>query len=151
MSQTTIKIAIVATFALLLTNFAIGQTATISFSYDGNGNLTGRSISVEREEDVPLLNGVKDGINGLPDALESSNNTTVNVYPNPAEDKVTLDCSTEMAGEFKALLCSPLGIILEKRIVSTKEDFDLSHHPSGVYLLKVIHDDQTWVWKIVKQ
>jgi hypothetical protein len=65
----------------------------------------------------------------------SENNTSVNVYPNPADDLLTIECKVENA-ELRIL--DLMGNEIKKqKIKDKKEEVDISEMASGVYFLNI--------------
>lgn len=147
------KIVILACFSLFFMSFAMGQTSTVRFTYDENGNRIERRVFVERmEQDENLMEQVVvDTINSFFTTLDKTTRLVFSVYPNPTEEKVTVICSCELPSAGRILLFSSLGVLLEERSLSKIESFDLSHRSSGIYLLKIFHGEKTHVWRVVKQ
>lgn len=70
--------------------------------------------------------------------------TTVNIYPNPASNKITVNSSTKInAIEIYNLLGEN---IYQSNVVSTKAEIDLTNQAKGIYFLK-IYDGRTILTK----
>jgi hypothetical protein len=72
----------------------------------------------------------------------------INVYPNPAKDKVSIDSGN---GKIKSLtLINTKGdVVLEKFFNTEKVQLDISGIPSSFYILKVITDDGVFTSKLL--
>ena len=75
-------------------------------------------------------------------------NITVNVYPNPTLETVTISTSVNNS-EF--VVSDINGKVLSKERFSKTSQFNFSEYPSGVYFVKVISGDSVVSKKIVKQ
>ncbi len=125
------------------------QTAqTVSFAYDLNGNRTGRLI---------VIGGSKDGANdskGLATAhVEDFETLSVTLYPNPTDGQFCLTVNKERNdATLQAILKTPKGdIVYNKTFCNQTEYFDLTSHPSGIYLLELIVGNKNRVWKVIKK
>lgn len=147
------RIVALVCFGIFFSTIGKGQSVIVNFAYDWNGNLITKGLRGEdlKKDNSPSEDVAKDTANVFFSALDETEESAFYVYPNPTEEKVTVDCPKEMFGKCNVLLYSPLGVLLEKHIVSKTESFDLSHRPPGVYLLQIIHNEKTLVWRVVKQ
>lgn len=126
------------------------QTAqTVSFAYDLNGNRTERLI---------VIGGSKDGANdskGLATAhVEDFETLSVTLYPNPTDGQlcVTINKDAEDDAKLLAILKSPKGDVIYYKVFNYQtEYFDLTCHPSGIYLLELIVGNKNRVWKVIKK
>ena len=75
-------------------------------------------------------------------------NISVNVYPNPALETITISTSINNS-EF--VVSDINGKVLSKERFSKTSQFNFSGYPSGVYFVKVISGDNVVSKKIVKQ
>lgn len=116
-----------------------GQDQTVQFTYDENGNRISRSISFKRITDPKL-------------ETETLSNTPYELFPNPTSGSFSLIIKdTEKTEKLHLLLLTLSGTIIEERDLSgNRADFDLSHHPGGIYLLEVQSKDGAETWKVIK-
>ena len=95
-------------------------------------------------KDTARINFIPSGINGL-DPLSFS------VFPNPFQDKITIILKYQPGQGEKAELISLEGKILYSEIIRNKEtNLSLKNVSSGIYLLKLTHNDATYYMKMVK-
>ena len=121
------------------------------FSYDDNGNRTGRVIVFSRADEGEE-NDIKEP-ELLPFASDSFKTVDVSIFPNPTNDKVFVELSGIENGQIlKVVLMTATGKVLdEKSIASSEEFFDLSGKSSGIYLLELTLDQEKHVWKVIKK
>jgi PKD repeat protein len=75
------------------------------------------------------------------------------VYPNPAVEKVSLDIELSKETEIAISLCSLNGSLLDSRILkalTVDEQFDISNLSPGVYILKVLVNNQLRSIRFIK-
>ncbi len=125
------------------------QNGTVTFDYDDNGNRTSQTISSNQ--------GGRSRIEEKPSAtstvLDFYGDMRVNLYPNPAKDKLTLtiqDKPDELSLVFKVTTAT--GVVLyEKAITGPTENFDMASLPPGVYMFQLIGGDRKHVWKVIRE
>ncbi len=104
----------------------------------GNGQWLGivvmNTVSYEAEINVPLI---PSGINNTLDQL-------VNMFPNPATDYVQV----ELPFQAEIELVDQTGKTLQRSFTNTKK-FDISHLPSGLYVVKVTEGNSTVAKKLI--
>ncbi|MCE1168508.1 MAG: YDG domain-containing protein [Sphingobacteriia bacterium] len=81
--------------------------------------------------------------------IDQPNEALIKVYPNPATDLVNIETSTN--GQVKAELLSQDGKTFLSTEFENKTTIDLSHIPSGLYLIKVTSDYGVKTFKVVVQ
>ncbi len=81
--------------------------------------------------------------------IDQPNEASIKVYPNPATDLVNIETSTN--GQVKAELLSQEGKTFLSTEFENKTTIDLSHIPSGLYLIKVTSDYGVKTFKVVVQ
>ncbi|MDJ1491669.1 Ig-like domain-containing protein [Cytophagaceae bacterium DM2B3-1] len=85
---------------------------------------------------------------------ELSSELTIQAYPNPANDRLTVSFGRYAVGDVKVRILDILGkeYTLEKNIVSDNEvELNTKSLPSGVYVLQIISSQKTEVLRVVKQ
>lgn len=83
----------------------------------------------------------------------SMENYSINVYPNPANDKITIDISSfdETNKTFAELLSVDGKILKSQPLVKSKTQLNVSDLPSGIYILKVTDNKDIIVKRITKK
>ena len=116
-----------------------GQDRTIQFTYDENGNRISRSISFKRVSSPKL-------------ETETWHETSYELFPNPTSGTFSLIMKdSEKNEKLHILLLTLSGTIIEELDLSGNQaEFDLSRHPSGIYLLEVQSKEGAETWKVIK-
>ena len=80
--------------------------------------------------------------------IKSSDEQIFSVYPNPANDNITIDSKVEI----KSIeVYSNQGQLVKRKDCSSfTESFDLSDLSNGIYFLKLKTEKQTFTQKIIK-
>jgi fibronectin type 3 domain-containing protein len=77
---------------------------------------------------------------------------TLKVFPNPVKDVLNLEVNNSVSNAPTVYLYNETGLmVISGKLGNTKESFDVSRLPSGIYFLKLIDGDQIINLKIVKQ
>lgn len=125
------------------------QSAEVHFTYDACGNRILKSLQLKKTEE----NGkYVEGRNAFLDtATDYIKEIEVGLYPNPTNGKFTVTLSGNTSSTLEAILTTATGVVIERhRFSDSQHEFDLSAHPSAIYILKLILDNETRTWKIVK-
>ena len=134
-------------FALVALSFTL-SAQDISYEHDNNGNRVLREVVV-----------LKTSTAGTNNSSVATNSTQwgdffIKVFPNPTQGLVVMevsDLSQEDQGE--VFVSTINGQLLDQFPLgsSGKVKVDLQDQPSGVYLVRMVLNDRTRVWKIVKE
>ena len=114
-------------------------TPTVQTTYtvdgtDANGCMNTTTIT----QDVSLCTGVA----GL------TNNTAVNVYPNPNNGLFVIELTTTS----KVTVTNALGqVVIAETFDAGKHDVNIHHEATGVYFVKVIENNKQQIIKMVKE
>ncbi len=134
---------------LTLINISFALNAQdISYEHNNNGNRLLREVVVLKTSTA--------GTN-TPSVVTNSTqwgDYSIKVFPNPTQGLVVLeisDLSLEDQGEI--FVSTINGQLLEQFPLSSsgKVKVNLQDQPSGVYLVRMVLNDRTRVWKIVKE
>lgn len=126
------------------------QNATVHFNYDANGNRNQRYLTFQKVEE----NGksVEAGNEILSSVIDFFASSQVSLYPNPTYGTFTVALAEMGDVCIHATLNTTTGTVIQQgKLTDLQSIFDLSGQPSGVYLLRLSTDEETHVWKIVKQ
>jgi hypothetical protein len=93
---------------------------------------------------VSRSNIVNNGTSGL----EEIDNTNILVYPNPTNNNITLEVSSELVGKRYSILDFSGRIILEGIITSTQEQINMQDVARGAYYLSI--ENSSSVTKVIK-
>jgi hypothetical protein len=124
---------------------ATAYSQSLVFSHDNAGNRISREI--EQGGGLKSL-AISDSVvmDITPEALAG-----ISLYPNPTEGRITLEICGEPDGEFHVVILSLTGAILLNETYNKKRvDLDLRHYPPGNYFLKIRHQNQQKLWKVIK-
>ena len=93
-------------------------------------------------EEGPVVNPVKD----------SSAAPLITAYPNPFNNEVTVSSENadDVIGKILKLYTITGKLIVSQKIQTQKSVLHLTNLPSGIYLLKIIGKDDSFVYKLVK-
>ncbi len=113
---------------------ANGYVELIGISEEGCRNKALKQITLEEftvsEEDNKLKN--------------------VDVYPNPASQRIYIDFNFVTIEESKMTLLTPNGtVVMTKNITNQTEPVNVSNIPDGIYLLKIERDNESRVFKVI--
>jgi hypothetical protein len=93
--------------------------------------------------------------NGSPTTVETIQNSSINVYPNPASGivNVTLSGYDSSADGFTASLFNSLGVKVDEidSIHTNTVQFDLSSLENGMYLIQIWQGDKQYLHKVIKR
>ncbi len=74
----------------------------------------------------------------------------VRIFPNPANDGVTIQFENQMKQPLRVSLSDHGGMaIWRSRVISPDGQIALSEFPSGIYLIKIETDERSWSGKII--
>lgn len=108
--------------------------------------------ALDDEEIVALMNDKTTGIdNGT--SIDKENETRITIYPNPVKDVLYLKAQSESA-TISIDVYSNLGsLVLSKKISNdgSAHSIDVSALPAGVYVLKIVSDNQAISKRIIKK
>ncbi len=150
------------TIIIILFLFPCLMQAQISFQYDANGNRTARTIDVTKcsnpvtKTDSTVLAAAD---SALLQAINGQNNTTlmeeqaiINVYPNPASDKVVVSYTASCPKCVLRIFNIEARQVYEAKGINKETEIDVSNLKTGVYYLSITTEDgKRQGWKIVKQ
>lgn len=131
---------------------SLAQAPMVTYHYDECGNRIERTMGfkkVEKNGDLLATNEEKSWQAKVEDDLDGC---SMSLYPNPTDGKFSIVLSEEMQPSIQAELCTMGGTIIESRSVrNVVEEFDLTRHPAGIYILRLTSGEETQTWKIIKR
>ena len=136
---------------MLLPSFAVcAQDAEVSFTYDACGNRTQRTLYVSIVDDNER--NAENGNEPLNIATGYIGSIEISLFPNPTSGKVIVSLSNTPLTSIHYTLATAAGSVLEQsRFSGIRHELDLTSQPAGIYLLRIVADNETCTWKIVKQ
>lgn len=136
---------------LFSTTGALSQSM-ISFSYDAAGNRISRTIVFNTSQaNAPAAPAEDEEITEVHSEMLSE--MILSIYPNPTEGILKIDIQNMPAG-VKAdisLYNSSGNLIVLEQGIDFSTTIDITSHPSGIYILKIIIGDEHTEWKIIKK
>ena len=121
---------------------------TVSFVYDHNGNRIGKQIVIGGSKSDAYRSGTEATV-----FVDDFETLSVTLYPNPTEGRFCIEVNENWGGgTLQARLTTTTGdIIYNKTIGNPTDCFDLTRHPAGIYLLELISNDKSHIWKVIKR
>jgi len=130
--------------------FRQAQAQGVSYGYDASGNRISRVITIP-----PPLKSSKSEPTGEEQVYsEVLKDFTVKIYPNPTKGELTVEIGQLPEGKTASLRLYNLQgkLILQRTgLHDGSEHLNISHHPTGVYLMKIATKDASTEWKIIKK
>lgn len=96
-----------------------------------------------------ILKTTNGGGTGFPESPEVSKQ--LKIYPNPAEDNITVESPALTANTFLSIVNVNGQVLMERMITDHKTSMDISNLPGGVYFIRVKNDRMVETGKIVKE
>jgi hypothetical protein len=92
-------------------------------------------------------------IEHLPVYTDIISETVINIYPNPTKGHLAIKVSNLPQNSVSGLILSDVNgrIIEQKQSLSEHNELDISEQPSGVYIMNIVIDSKSVVWRIIKQ
>ena len=149
MGKTTLRLLLL--MGMLLPSFVVcAQDAEVCFAYDTCGNRTLRTLYVSIIDDDERNGEKREAI--LDASIGHIGAVEISLFPNPTSGKVIVSFSGDLPTSIHYTLATASGTVLEQsRFAGIQHEFDLASHPPGIYLLRIVADNETRTWKIVKQ
>lgn len=129
---------------LCLNTCYVSSQNKLNYTYDNAGNRIERVIPLS----VKAISEVQPVV-----FEEEIAQRIVKIYPNPTKGQLAVEISdTEKLKSGKLFIYNMKGqLILNKKIVSTRSDLDISSKSNGVYILYIDLDGERSSWKIIKE
>ena len=80
--------------------------------------------------------------------ISENNNEKVSIYPNPTNNKISVSIENNINGALKTEIFDILG---NRLLVSTENTINLENFSNGIYLIKVIHNNEVSEFKVLKE
>ena len=80
--------------------------------------------------------------------ISENNNEKVSIYPNPTNNKISVSIENNINGALKTEIFDILG---NRLLVSTENIISLENFSNGIYLIKVIHNNEVSEFKVLKE
>lgn len=129
----------------------------IAYEYDNSGNRTDRMIvlipnrpnSQQGIENTAALNDKSQTQSNLKETVAG---VTLNIYPNPTKStiKLTLNSLSNLNSGVISIYSMDGKEIYSNQTVTSSTVFDLSDKPDGMYILRILINNTSVDWKIIK-
>jgi hypothetical protein len=125
---------------------------------DGSGNIKIKSIGdpfINLEPDFGKLLVYEFVAGDITPTYNLTNNKSINIYPNPSTDLFNTELNG-YSGDIQLELTNSIGQVLESINLDNhsndflQQQFDLTNFSSGIYYLKINHENVTEVKKLIK-
>ena len=147
-------IKFILTVVLIFSCAAISaQTESLKYTYDASGNriekalYLGETKKSEQASDESSNNEQEEVVE------EIIEDTKISIYPNPTEGSLRVDLENLPENQQSIISVFDMNgkAILKKTHLSSTNLVDLTHHPSGTYILIISIGDNNTRWKVMKQ
>ncbi len=137
---------------LFVNNTATTKLFSLSGSYtDLDGDVITESIRLQPFTSKILIKLV-DSVPIIPNIKGKSDSIDINIYPNPANDKVTISLSSFPQEGTRIMLANAAGKQLQSwQLQSANEILDIQSYSSGFYFIKIQIGDNYRVHKVIKK
>jgi len=138
--------------------------AQATYGYDASGNRISRVITIVSKAPAQPQQQSEDTLQSQPQSTEEPaeqkvfnemlKDFTVRIYPNPTKGDFTVEIQQLPEGKTATLrLYSASGKLIHHKngFRGGAEHFNISHHPNGIYILRIVAGDSSTEWKIIKQ
>jgi uncharacterized repeat protein (TIGR01451 family) len=119
-------------------------------SYEAEACVTGGDSEMACETTITLIDSQAD-----PNSTENLSTSYFNfqLMPNPADDQVSVDINTKLAGQGIIEILNNTGTVLQRKDVylntgSSRFDFNTSNYPEGIYFVRIIAHDNYFTQKL---
>lgn len=135
-------------FVISVPSFGMSGDTTFVFSYDASGNRTERVIDLTKSAEITASSSTANEEKLFEAELV---NLEIRIYPNPT--KGVLKVEIPGIGDIKPTLVvyNLQGKQLVHKTVSNQiSTINLSGHPAGMYIMKIVNGQESLDWKIIK-
>ncbi len=158
------KIVIYTTILWFFTIAVVAMTPpamTVTFLYDDAGNRTERQIFVNESKSTDFItDSIYEVLSDdfLKNEMATENDETdheqshTRVYPNPAKNILYIETSLANHGKTDCFIYDLHGRKVEHiENIGTKHSINTGNYPPGTYVLIIVNEESTLMYKIVKK
>ncbi|MBL7920573.1 MAG: T9SS type A sorting domain-containing protein [Bacteroidia bacterium] len=120
-----------------------GYTGTVDF--DPNGTVNNQTSIGSQDIFIHKLSELNVGIKP-----NSSSLSDITVFPNPFNDKLTVQFAPSLQGSHIELY-NLLGTLIYTDIITSNQEIDMSKQPKGIYFIRIGMNEKTVTKKIIKE
>ncbi len=133
-----------------------GSDGVVSFIQDNGCNIGSGGFGYWYSASKTLMIRMNLGTVSIASSInEDSFVKSIEIYPNPTSDKVTIDLNNQKSESFNIKISNVLGQVVFSDIkdysIHAKQTIDVSAFVKGVYLLEVKNKEESFFQKIVVQ
>lgn len=159
------KTRIIPLVCLAVLNSLLLSGQSVAFSYDANGNMTGKIIVLQQLQQntlsFPVLNpelmqiqtqtNYAKGLDNN-DISSQDDKVIINVYPNPSTGFIRIDIENNSEKSDNELFIYDLSgrPLIHKQKYMNKSEVDLTGLRDGVYVLRLRINKRIFDWKVIK-
>lgn len=96
-----------------------------------------------------IIYKIKDGNSSASNSIETQ--PEFRIFPNPTTDNIHIEVTSNKTPFQVQFFRLDGAILIEKTFYQNEVDIDIKAYTTGFYWLKIIHKDQSWTHKIIKQ
>ena len=126
---------------------AVPIDTTYVYDYDNSGNRTSRVINFLKSAEVNAsVSETEEKI-----IAEKLGEDDILVYPNPTKGDLKIDIPNLNDRKARILLFNSQGkLLIDKTMATNLQEISLHHYSAGFYILKVLIENESIEWKIIK-
>ncbi len=134
--------------ALLVTVSCFSQTKVYRYTYDNSGNRETRKYIQLKSAEIASTSSETQTLQEFEDLVSGQE---IKIYPNPTQGMLNVEIPDLTETGARLVVFNSQGqLIKDIKVNSNLSDVNLSNHPSGMYILKIIIGQETSEWKILK-
>ena len=143
------KTILLLAVTLLITVPGFSQTKEYSYSYDDSGNRIQRKCIELKSGSISRNNHGEQIKKEFEDLV---NGQEIKIYPNPTKGMLKIEIPDLKENNARLMVFNNQGqLIKEIKVNSNFSEINLSNHPSGMYILKILIGQNSSEWKIIKE
>ena len=139
---------------VLITFFIDGSAQTsLKYTYDASGYRTEKALWINNQKKSEKATDDSSTKNKQEIVEELLEETKISIYPNPTEGSLRVDFENLPEDSQSTISVYDMNgrAILNMKHLSSTNLVDLTHQPSGTYLLIISIGDNNTRWKVMKQ
>ncbi|MFA6924934.1 MAG: T9SS type A sorting domain-containing protein [Bacteroidales bacterium] len=152
---------LILTIIILLAITAVKSQNDYQYSYDVAGNRTCRAVIVLRNTPPPI-DSTKNKTDSTQLAKDNKDNEKyesvlgeqkITVFPNPTKGELKIDITNLPSATTGLIIITDMQgrVIYENKNITSTNMLDISSTSAGNYVLKIIVDNKTKEWVLMKQ
>ena len=131
----------------------------VTYGYDLSGNRISRVIQLSPQRSAEAPDAEESEAASTEEPVEQEIHSemlkgfSVLIYPNPTKGELTVKLQglPEEKTAILMLYSASGSLVLQRTRVRDMEHLDISNQPAGIYVLKIMSEDSSTDWKIIKR